>query len=337
MNQQINNRNKGIFTISLDFELMWGMIDHPHANLYKNSNVRNVPRVIDRLLRAFKSHGIHATFAAVGFIGYSNPEELIKDIPCSLPSYTNANLNPYANNFIGKIPKEDYKLFFAPDLIEKVKKTEGMEVGTHTFSHYYCWEEGQSPKEFEEDLAKSITSLKIFGVNCKSIIFPRNNVSPEYLQICKKHSVSIYRGNPSKLFENKKNRFSAVVQRLLRLADNYCNISGKLSYPLQEVSENGICNVKASRMLRPYSPALRLFDSLRLRRIKKEMTIAAKNGEIYHLWWHPHNFGADIDENFAFLDKILLHYDFLKEKYGMLSLNMGEIASLALKMNSHVK
>ena len=38
------------------------------------------------------------------------------------------------------------------------------------------------------------------------------------------------------------------------------------------------------------------------------MTFAAKTGSNYHLWWHPHNFGKDLEANLKFLEKILQHY-----------------------------
>jgi hypothetical protein len=57
------------------------------------------------------------------------------------------------------------------------------------------------------------------------------------------------------------------------------------------------------------------------------MTYAAKNGLTFHLWWHPHNFGINISENFCFLEKILLHYQQLKEKYGFQSMNMSGLAN----------
>jgi pyruvate-formate lyase len=57
------------------------------------------------------------------------------------------------------------------------------------------------------------------------------------------------------------------------------------------------------------------------------MTYAAKNGEVYHLWWHPHNFGKNQDQNFKNLKEILDHFASLKNEYGMKSLNMNEVAS----------
>ena len=61
------------------------------------------------------------------------------------------------------------------------------------------------------------------------------------------------------------------------------------------------------------------------------MTFAAKNNLTYHLWWHPHNFGANMEENFKFLEKILQHYKFLNEKYNFQNYTMS---SLAAKMKN---
>ena len=84
-------------------------------------------------------------------------------------------------------------------------------------------------------------------------------------------------------------------------------------------------NVPGSCFLRPYSEKLSWLEPLRLRRIKAEMTAAARTGKIYHLWWHPHNFGRNLKKNFSFLEQIIAHYEVLAEKYNMESLNMKDI------------
>ena len=63
-------------------------------------------------------------------------------------------------------------------------------------------------------------------------------------------------------------------------------------------------------------------------RIKKAMLYAAKNNENFHLWWHPHNFGCNLPENLAFLEKIVRHFHLLNQQYGMRSLSMAELAAL---------
>jgi hypothetical protein len=58
------------------------------------------------------------------------------------------------------------------------------------------------------------------------------------------------------------------------------------------------------------------------------MTYAAINNEVYHLWWHPHNFGENVNESISFLKSILKHYNRLNNQYGFESVNMNELASL---------
>jgi hypothetical protein len=80
--------------------------------------------------------------------------------------------------------------------------------------------------------------------------------------------------------------------------------------------------IPASRILRPLNLDTRLMNKLRLMRIKSEMTLAAQLGEIYHLWWHPHNFGNDPEKSLNELDQVIWHFLALKEKFEMESLHM---------------
>ena len=56
------------------------------------------------------------------------------------------------------------------------------------------------------------------------------------------------------------------------------------------------------------------------------MTYAAKNKLVYHLWWHPHNFGRNCKENMILLKKILDHYNYLNNKYCFQSITMSELS-----------
>ncbi len=58
------------------------------------------------------------------------------------------------------------------------------------------------------------------------------------------------------------------------------------------------------------------------------MTYAARHSLTYHLWWHPHNFGINLEENLAFLEKILKHYQKLSEEYAFRSVSMNQLAAL---------
>lgn len=319
-------KNNGSLVISLDFEMMWGNIETWDVTSYGNSNIANVPKVIDRMLALFTKYNVHATFATVGLIMHPDKEEALRHIPRITPSYTCPVLSPYYNKYINNIKDADSNLYFAEDLVSKIQRHEGMEVGSHTYCHYYCWEEGQTTEEFEEDIKSAVEVAKSKGIELKSIVFPRNQVSAEHLRVCAKYGITSYRGNALKYFNEPKSAYEKIKNRIWRLLDAYINIGGMSTFPYKEIdaTERPI-NIRASRFLRPYSKKMSILDCIRLRRMKKELLHAAKNGEIYHIWWHPHNWGSDIEHNIRFLEKFLQCFAMCREEYNMQSYNMNEI------------
>lgn len=108
--------------------------------------------------------------------------------------------------------------------------------------------------------------------------------------------------------------------------DSFINLSGHHTFSANDIQQQEQpFNIPASRFLRPYHPLFKLLEPLRLKRINDSLDYAAKNKQIYHLWWHPHNFGTYTKKNLDSLEKILKHFVYLKEHYGMKSLNMGEL------------
>lgn len=313
----------GCLVISLDFEMMWGNLDKWTIDGYGKSNVRNVRLAIDRMLELFNQYKVHATFATVGLLMHDNKSEALKSKPQLVPSYINKRLSPYENKYIETISGENESLYFAPEIVKKLNEQDGIELATHTYCHYFCWEEGQDIDQFDADIKNAIEIAENKGYSLNSIVFPRNNVSQEYLGVCRKYGITSYRGNPKKYYEKKKG-LGRKLMRLGRVLDTYVDMGNITSYSAPDTS-GIITDIPASRMLRPYSRKLRLFEPLRLRRIKKEIQYAAKHNEIYHLWWHPHNFGANMDDNLIFLGKLLKCYTECKNKYGMKSLTMNEV------------
>lgn len=330
--------SKGIFTVSLDFELMWGVIDKHSPRTYGKS-VADVHTVLPRMIRMFDKTGVHATIATVGFIAYENKQMLAGHIPDKKPQYIDLRLSPYYNDYIENISDADTDLYFAPDLVELIKKSPNMELASHTFCHYYCMAEGQDIDEFESDIKHASESAINMGCRLRSIVFPRNQINEDYLNICRKYGFTSYRGNPD-LFFNSRNNFFRIFARIGRIIDTYVNITGNNTVSITEISAKAktspLINIPASRFLRPYSKTLSLLDWFKIGRIKRDMTYAAKHGKIYHLWWHPHNFGGKyMEKNIHMLNEILSHFKYLQCRYGMTSMTMNEIASQVLSHNPH--
>ena len=167
--------------------------------------------------------------------------------------------------------------------------------------------------------------LRQHGFNTRSFIFPRNQTRNSYLEICKRYGVMSYRGNETNwIYEASNFKSQNLVKRVARILDHYVNVTGHHTFKFNEIDKDPIINLPSSRFLRPYNKKLKGIEPYRLERIKKSLTYAAKKGEVYHLWWHPHNFGVNIEENLAFLRKILEHVEILKQQYKFESLNMKQ-------------
>jgi peptidoglycan/xylan/chitin deacetylase (PgdA/CDA1 family) len=327
MSEEVNKHNfdKGIFVISLDFELHWGVSETKTVNDYKE-NLNNVRLAIKKMLELFKEYEIHVTWATVGFLFCRNKDEILSFAgKVRQPQYTNSRLSNYRLlPEIGNDYMQD-PYHFGDDVIPLIQSYPHQEIGTHTFSHYYCLEEGQSPEEFADDIDAANAIASEFDLKMTSIVFPRNQYSDQYLQVCVNKGLQAYRGNQTSwLYKPLAAKGQHLIRRAGRLADSYINISGFNSHAKQ-LKETRLYNIPASRFLRPYSSKLAFLENMRLKRIKNEMNFAARNNRLYHLWWHPHNFGKYVEENIAFLEKILQHYSLLKQKFSFTSLNMGEI------------
>jgi hypothetical protein len=321
--------DKGIFTVSLDCELYWGVRDRRTIQQYSN-NLLGVRDAIKEILKAFDDYDAHATWAVVGFLFFPNVERLRENVPSELPQYLNPSLSPY--RYIMESDTLEAVYHFAPEVIDLICGYDNQEIGTHTFSHYYCLEKGQTADSFHMDLSSAIKVAENRGLTLKSLVFPRNQCNLQFLPILSDLGILCYRGNEDGWAYSAVSREDEnTLKRLLRLIDAYVNISGHNTYSIYEVSLQQTFNIPSSRFLGSYSKKLLWLENLRLRRIKEAMSYAAKHKTIFHLWWHPHNFGTNTTENMAFLRAILEHYRMLNRKYNMLSLNMGEIADLIEK------
>lgn len=315
----------GTFMVSLDFELFWGMLEVRSLESYQD-NVLGGKKAIPQLLQLFEKYGIHATWATVGFLFGDNRQALSRFFPEARPTYAAENMDAYEKlTQIGE-DEQSAPCFYAPGLLEQIARVPGQEIGSHTFCHYYCREQGQTVKQFEADLlaAKAIAREK--GYDLKSIILPRNQCEPEYTQVMRACGFTAFRDEENdwihKYFRKRKNQ---IPFRMLHLLDMYLPLTGRCAYAPR--CEDGIWNFVGSRIWRPIFRPLEFLEGLKVRRIKKEMLYAAKKGLVYHLWWHPHNMGVRTEENLAQLEDIFRYYTCLKETYGMRSLNMGEAAA----------
>jgi Polysaccharide deacetylase len=316
----------GTLAISLDFELFWGVHDKRTLEDY-GRNILGARDAIPRMLELFERYGVHCTWATVGLLFFDDKEELLQYLPEARPSYANPALSPYPRIArIGPNERQD-PYHYGLSLLRRIQGCPHQEVGTHTFSHYYCLEDGQTPDTFRADLDAARRSAARLGIALRSLVFPRNQFSQAYLGICRDAGIEAVRGNQSAwLFRSEGEANEGLLKKACRRLDHYLPLTGHNGV-IPECDGRGIVNIRSSRFLLPVPIRSRMFGPLCRRRIEAGMSHAATTGQVFHLWWHPHNFGSHVDDNITLLRTVLERYRALSEVQGMVSRTMSEIAS----------
>lgn len=323
--QQKGKKMGGNFVVSLDFELFWGLQDVRSIDNYRE-NIIGGKRAINLLLDLFDKYQIHATWAAVGMIIAKNEDELKYFCPIvsKQPTYDNTLLSPY-RLLNDSIIKSNRECFFANNSIQEIKKHKNQEIGSHSFSHYYCREKGQTLEQFDADIEAVCRISEKYGINPNAFVFPRNQSIEACAEILKSHGFTSYRSEEKDWIHRIHNN---SIKRAFRLLDVYFPISRNGCIP---TVHSGIVCIPGTRMFKPIRKEISFLEPLKILRIKSQIKHAAQNNKTMHLWWHPHNIGVMTEQHLSQLEQIFKYYKTMEEKYGMKSLNMSELAESLLK------
>ena len=319
----------GHLVISLDYELLWGLAgwDDEHLKAYER-NVDNANDALLQIVKMLEEYGMKLTVAYVGTMNNSSVAEVMDEKNGFNAEYNSSIFSAFNSSVPYAKKANKPSLLFAKDIIGQLKDQSHVELASHTYSHYYCLEDGQTKEMFEKDVELACLNAEKIGLKLRSIILPRNQIQHDYMVVCKDRGITHYRGTLNNwLYKTEKTKSRFSMKGALRFLDTYINISGSNTYSMSEYKDDVLVNVPGSRFLRPFSAKLSFFERLKIKRIKSSMTYAAKHGLVYHLWWHPHNFGANTTENMDNLKSLCEHYLFLKNKYWFNSSTMSEINS----------
>jgi hypothetical protein len=313
----------GALVISLDFELHWGVRDHVGRDDPLYVRLPQARKAVADMLEVFVARDIRATWATVGFLFASSRDEVDFYKPRERPTYSRTELDPYVE-VIG-IDEEHDPEHLAASLVELIRASSGQEVGSHTFSHYYCLEPGQNEATFRADLAAAQAIAQRRHVELTSLVLPRNQWNPAYAAAVLDLGFSCIRG-PQRSWGQRGRQ--SLLHRGARLAETYVGVSPPPTTDWGNVLlQSGLCDVPASAFLRPYDPGRKRLEPLRLARLRSGLRQAAHHGHIFHLWWHPHNFSQYQSENFAVLEQILDEFDCLATADGMQSMTMADVVA----------
>ena len=267
----------GIFTLSLDFELIWGTIDRRGIGGFGNICEVERAEVIDRLLELLAEFEVSATWAIVGHLFLAS---------CSAvggrkhPEIVRPKHSWVTSDWFDHDPGGDENtapLFFGRSLIQKILDCRvAQEIGSHSFSHVIFGDPGCSRSTAESELRESVRAARELGINLQSFIFPRNSVG--HLEIFPAYGFTCFRANPLSSARSP----TSQLARLKRLIETLT--ASKPPVGLPELTPSGMWNIPASMIYVPMHGMRRFLPmSLRVRRAIRGLQRAEEENKIFHL------------------------------------------------------
>ena len=261
--------------LSFDCEGKWGMLDR-EASIFDQRLSRkyliSCYRLIFDILMEYQVKGV---FAFVGAFT-SKREYAIKWLE-HLYKNSRAHRDWLRPVFEEKC-KDHFMDHFMPELIEMTKSNNHQhEIATHGFTHL-TWDL-MDAVSCKLELESILDWTKVNGLNCSTIIFPRNIVN--HLDLLKDAGFLGYRGPPNIFFGNRK------LNKLYSLSREFTPFFAQSDMARKSC---GLIEIPGDFFLNWRSGLRRLVPpSVTLNRLSWALRHAKKSNGIVHLWFHPHN------------------------------------------------
>ena len=311
---------RGVFTLSLDFELIWGTLDRgPDAFRRACELERSV--VIDRLLALLEEFEVRATWCVLGHLFLdsceaSNGRPHPEIVP---PEYSRGGREWFADDPGGTEATDP--IFYGRSLVQKLMSCSvPQEIGCHSFSHPIFGDPGCSRETARTELAECLRLAHEAGIEMRAFAFPRNRVG--HLDVLREHGFSCYRGPDPTWYE--LDRGPKVLRRFGHLLDVLT--ARRPPVVLPEEILPGLWNLPGSMIYFPMHGRRRHIPvSLRVARARKGLDAAADRRHVFHLWFHPTNLADEIERSFAGLRQVLEHASRLRDQDRLSFSSMGEV------------
>jgi len=287
---------RGVFTVSIDLELAWGIWDHLRPG--DCAAIRRERVVVERLVSLFELYELSATWAVVG--------SLLEQEPL-LPDNANA------------IGASDLELWSGIDIVQRIKSASPMqEIGSHSYGHRVFDEKVLRTSAALQDIENARRLHENHEMPFRSFVFPRNVVG--FRRVLSDAGITTYRGVTNHWYLRAPWRFWKVTMLL-----NYLLGCGPPTV-VPSLDEYGMVNLPDSMLLlgrdgvRSIVPA-RNVQTMAMAGLDR----AAATKEVFHLWFHPSNLTYDMERQLSVLEHILAHAARLR-RAGLLSTrSMGQV------------
>lgn len=291
--------DRGALVISLDTELGWGFHgfeNPPHLSSDGAQERANVSALLD----LFEEYDTPVTWALVGHLFLDSCDGEHAELPA--PTYADVDDNWYATDPGSTTAAAPLR--YAPDIVAAIADAAvDHEFATHTFSHVLCGRDGCSRAVVREELRRCRELTETIDEDLSTLVFPRNEV--EYLDTVADAGIEVFRGQSAEDARRLAPRFGrhrAYLRYIFRRP-------AAVVEPTQ--TDSGLWNLPGSQYL-PYNTFPRVHERFpthpRVVRARKSLRNAKREGKVFHLWSHPHNFDdrmlRDLEAILAFADEL---------------------------------
>jgi len=318
--------NRGVFTIGLDFEMIWGTQDLFGPERFRGACEIERACVIDRLLDLLVEYQLPATWFVVGHLlldhcdsgsGSKHPE-IVR------PSHSWMSKDWFEHDPGGF--EKDGSVFLGRSLVEKILQCPvPQEIGCHSFSHVVFGDPGCSRATAVSEVAACVRLASAMGIKLRSFAFPRNKVG--HLDVLSQYGFAWYRGpEPEARFLRYWPDGARRLANLLRVI-----VASEPPVSLPQKTELGLWVIPGSMVYFPMHGLRRYIPvRLRIKRTIKGLDAAVKHKRNFHLWLHPTNLADQIEPMFGGLRSVAEHACLLRELGQLDILPMGSIVPAQL-------
>jgi len=312
--------DRGAFTISLDFELIWGTFDLSGPERFRKVCAAE-RAVVVRLLDLFCEYEVPATWCILGhlFLDHCVASNGRKHPEIVRPTHSWFRHDWFEHDPCGT--EEDAPTFLGRSLVEKIRDCPvPQEIGSHGFSHVVFGDPGCSLATAESEVAACVRLAHETGLELTSFAFPRNRVG--HLDVLRRFGFECYRGPEPTWYELSPHK--GVLQRLAHLWDVLRAATPPVVLP--EPTPSGLWNIPGSMIYFPIHGFRRFIPvARRVRRAVRGLDAAARQRKIFHLWFHPTNLVDRTGAMFSGLRAILDHAAALRDADRLDFVSMGSL------------
>ncbi|MCI0619606.1 polysaccharide deacetylase family protein [Candidatus Wolfebacteria bacterium] len=288
------DQQRGVFTISIDYEYAWG-----YADLFPSPDdverIHGESAITKRLIELFERYRIPATWAIVGHL-----------------------LEPRHEG------DADPAWFDQDNLIERIAASPvGHEIGCHSYTHIVYDGTVTARTEVERDMQEAHRVHIARGFPFHSFVFPRNREG--YHAILKQHGIICFRGS-------RRVWYGLLPHTLRPLGRgiDYWLPTTHVSVPRRHTS--GLVNIPESLLFVSRKGVQRMLPARQAyRKVVWCLNRAVKQRRVFHLWFHPSNFSYDTDTQFVIFERVLAYAAELQKEGRLACMTMGAVGDACIE------